>query len=539
MGKNLMPPVMFPAHAESGNGSTFERLLTDMSTVFINLSVDRIDSKIEELQGLMCDALALDRSSLFQASEDDPETLVLTHIHRPPESYVPPDRIVVNDLWPWSLSQVMSGKTVVISKMADLPAEADRDREVFDRYGTKSIVGVPLSAGKGPVFGLLTFVESRHEQVWTKETVQQFELVAQIFANALIRRRSGLALKKMEEALRKRLEEIKTLKDRFKQENICLKQEIKSLFSHSKIVGQSPGMKKIRALVAQVAPTDSTVIILGETGTGKTLMARAIHDISARKKRPLVTVNCAAMPPSLIESELFGREKGAYTGASIQMTGRFELADKSTLFLDEIGELPLAAQSKLLQVLEHGRFERLGSSRTLSVDVRVIAATNRDLAREVTDKNFRKDLYYRLNVFPVLIPPLRERREDIPLMVWEFVREFQQKMGKSIDSISERTMVALQSYHWPGNVRELRNIIENAMIRTRGNRLAVDLPGHPVPDALPVSRLDDMERDHIIRALALSGWQVAGKQGAAVTLGLKRTTLYSKMKKLGIERPRQ
>ncbi len=534
-----MPPVMFPAHAESGNGSTFERLLANMSTVFINLPVDRIDSKIQELQGLMCDALVLDRSSLFQVCEDDPETFVLTHLHQPPGSDPPPDRIVVNDLWPWSLSQVMSGKTVVISKMADLPAEADRDREVFDRYGTKSIVGVPLSAGKGPIFGVLTFVESRQEQVWTKETVQQFELVAQIFANALIRRQSGLALKKMEEALRKRLEEIETLKDRFKQENICLKQEIKSLFSHSRIVGQSPGMKKIRALVAQVAPTDSTVIILGETGTGKTLLARAIHDISARKKRPLVTVNCAAMPPTLIESELFGREKGAYTGASIQMAGRFELADRSTLFLDEIGELPLAAQSKLLQVLEHGRFERLGSSRTLSVNVRVIAATNRDLAREVTDKNFRKDLYYRLNVFPVVIPPLRERREDIPLMVWEFVREFQQKMGKPIDSIPKRTMVALQSYHWPGNVRELRNIIENAMIRTRGNRLAVDLPGHPVPDALPVSHLDDMERDHIIRALELSGWQVAGKQGAAVTLGLKRTTLYSKMKKLGIERPRQ
>lgn len=534
-----MALLTFPAHAQSAKLSKFEKLLTDMSTVFINLPVDRIDSKIEELQGRMCDALALDRSSLFQASEEDPETLVLTHIHRPPESYAPPDRIVVNDLWPWSLSQVMSGKTVVISKMADLPAEAGRDREVFDRYGTKSIVGVPLSAGKGPLFGVLTFVVNQQERVWAKETVQQFELVAQIFANALVRRQSGLALKKMEEALRKRLEEIEILKNRFEQDNICLKLEMKRLFGHSQIVGQSQEMKKIRALVEQVAPTDSTIIILGETGTGKTLLARAIHDISARKKRPLVTVNCAAMPSTLIESELFGREKGAYTGASTRMAGRFELADKSTLFLDEIGELPLAVQSKLLQVLEHGRFERLGSGRPLSVDVRVIAATNRDLAREVADKNFRQDLYYRLNVFPVLIPPLRERREDIPLMVWEFVKEFQGKMGKKIESIPKKTMEALQSYHWPGNVRELRNVIENAMILTRGSRLAVDLPGHPGPDALPVSRLDDMERNHIIRALELSGWQVAGKQGAAVTLGLKRTTLYSKMKKLGIERQRQ
>jgi transcriptional regulator with GAF, ATPase, and Fis domain len=250
-----------------------------------------------------------------------------------------------------------------------------------------------------------------------------------------------------------------------------------------------------------------------------------------------VTVNCASLPPTLIESELFGREKGAYTGALTKMVGRFEVADGSTLFLDEIAELPLDLQSKLLRVLEEGKFERLGSTKTLQVDVRIIAATNRDIAQEVKEGRFRKDLYYRLNVFPIAIPPLRERAEDIPLMAWAFVREFQKRMGKEIESIPRRSIDALQSYPWPGNVRELKNVIERAMIVTTGKTLSVQLPKFASSEAEDTPNLEDTERRHIVRVLERTGWRVAGKGGAAEILGLNRSTLLSRMKKLGIKRP--
>jgi len=301
-------------------------------------------------------------------------------------------------------------------------------------------------------------------------------------------------------------------------------------------------MKKILAQVEQVAQTDSTVLILGETGTGKELLARSIHKMSRRKDRPLVTVNCASLPPTLIESELFGRERGAYTGALTKMVGRFEIADGSTLFLDEIAEIPLELQSKLLRVLEEGNFERLGSTKTLHVDVRIIAATNRDIVEEVQAGRFRKDLFYRLNVFPIVIPPLRERPEDIPLMVWAFIKEFQKKMGKEIENISKRAMESLQSYSWPGNVRELRNVLEHAMIVSGSRTLVVQAPkltssATPDADSLGDHNLEDMERRHIVSVLEKNGWRVGGKGGAAEVLGLKRSTLYSKMKKLGINRP--
>jgi transcriptional regulator with GAF, ATPase, and Fis domain len=259
--------------------------------------------------------------------------------------------------------------------------------------------------------------------------------------------------------------------------------------------------------------------------------------MSSRKDRPLVTVNCASLPPTLIESELFGREKGAYTGALTKMVGRFEVADGSTLFLDEIGELSLDLQSKLLRVLEEGKFERLGSTKTLHVNVRIIAATNRDLALEVKEGRFRKDLYYRLNVFPIDIPPLRERREDIPLLVWAFVREFQKRMAKEIESIPRKSIETLQAYSWPGNVRELRNVIERAMIVSSGKTLVVQVPKPPSAEAEDAPSLEDTERRHILSVLERTGWRVAGKSGAAEILGLNRSTLLSKMKKLRIRRP--
>ena len=354
-------------------------------------------------------------------------------------------------------------------------------------------------------------------------------------------RMMGLSLditerKQMEEKLREHLHEIEKLKQRVETENIYLHEEIRLLVEHTDIVGQSVAMKKVLAQAEQVAQTDSTVLLLGETGTGKELLARAIHSMSLRKDRPLVTVNCASLPPTLIESELFGREKGAYTGALTRMVGRFEIADGSTLFLDEIGELPLDLQSKLLRVLEDGTFERLGSTKPLHVNVRIIAATNRDIEKEVKAGKFRPDLFYRLNVFPIVIPPLRKRPEDIPLLVRAVVKEFQKRMGKEIESIPKKTMQALQSYSWPGNVRELRNLIEHAMILSKSKTLGVHVPKQASSETDTTGNLQDMERMHIVAVLEKTDWRLAGQDGAAEVLGLKRTTLQAKMKKLGIKR---
>jgi formate hydrogenlyase transcriptional activator len=507
----------------------FESLLAELSARFVNLPADRLDSEIEDAQRRICEHLDLDRSTLWQVSEGDPGTLLLTHIHQPPDILPSPERMNAGNFFPWVTQKVLGGETVTISKMTDLPPEAGRDRESFRTYGAKSNVLVPLSVGEGPVFGLLGFAVTREERIWLETVVMGFKLIAQVFANALQRKR-------MDGQLREHLQEIEDLRERLERENIYLQDEIRLLVEHTDIVGRSLAMKQVLAQVEQVAKTDSTVLLLGETGTGKELLARAIHKMSARKDRPLVTVNCASLPPTLIESELFGRERGAYTGAMTKMIGRFEIADGSTLFLDEIGELPLELQSKLLRVLEDGTFERLGSTRSLHVNVRIIAATNRDIEQELKDGKFRQDLYYRLNVFPIEIPPLRERPEDIPLMVWAFVREFQKRMGKEIESIPAKTMQALQSCAWPGNVRELRNVIEHAMILSKGKSLVVHVPKRASSETDVAGRLEDIERRHVLAALEKAGWRIAGLAGAAEILGLKRTTLQAKMKKLGIKR---
>jgi formate hydrogenlyase transcriptional activator len=343
--------------------------------------------------------------------------------------------------------------------------------------------------------------------------------------------------KQMEDQLRERLEEIEGLKQQLEKENIYLREEIELQNVHEEIVGRSKAMIEILAQVEKVARTDATVLIEGETGTGKELLARAVHRLSARKDRSLVTVNCACLPPTLIESELFGREKGAYTGAMTRMTGRFEMADGATLFLDEIGELPQDVQAKLLRVLEEGRFERLGSTQPLQANVRIIAATNRDLAHDVDEGKFRKDLYYRLNVFPIAVPPLREHPEDIPPLVWAFVRQFEKKMGKRIDHIPRKSMEDLQLYLWPGNARELRNVVEHAMIVSSGKTLEVRVPRTASSEIPANLSLEDAERRYILGVLEQSGWRITGQGGAAEILQLKRTTLQSKMKKLGIRRP--
>jgi len=342
--------------------------------------------------------------------------------------------------------------------------------------------------------------------------------------------------RKAEESLREALKEVKQLKDQLHEENLYLREEINLIYSHKDIVGNSEAIRTVLKQIEQVAPTDSTVLIQGETGTGKELLAHAIHNLSSRKGRLMIKVNCAALPPTLIESELFGREKGAFTGALSMQIGRFELADASTIFLDEIDTLPLELQAKLLRVLESGEFERLGSPRTVKVDVRIISSTNRDLARFVSEGGFREDLYYRLNVFQITVPPLRERREDILPLVWSFVQEFSKRMGKRIESIPQKGVEALQAYPWPGNVRELRNVTERAMIITTGPVLHLDVPKIAQSGADQSGTLEEVEKRHIIEALDTTGWQVSGKDGAAEILGINPKTLESMMKKLGIQR---
>ena len=336
--------------------------------------------------------------------------------------------------------------------------------------------------------------------------------------------------------------EIAELKDRLAQEKVYLEDEIRSELNFEEIVGRSSTLRSLLQEIETVAPTDSTVLIYGETGTGKELIARAIHNLSARGKSSFVKLNCAAIPTGLLESEMFGHEKGAFTGAVAQRIGRFELANRGTVFLDEIGEIPLELQPKLLRVLQEREFERLGSSRTLRTDARLIAATNRDLGVMVEEQKFRADLFYRLNVFPVHVPPLRERQDDIPLLVRHFVQQFARRMGKAVDTVPTETMNALVHYHWPGNIRELQNLVERAVILSTGPILKVplnDLQALPAPAAArKIETLEEAERRHILEALDASAWVISGPNGAAASLGLKRSTLQARMDKLGIRRAR-
>lgn len=634
----------------------FENLLVQISARFVNLPADRIDAEIEDAQRLICECLGIDLSALWQWSDEAPHFLTVTHLHAPPGGPDRPEGIDAKEAFPWALQKVLRGELLVYSTES-MPPEAAQDQESRRIFGIKSSVVIPLSIGGRSILGVLSFDTLKEERSWSEPIVRDLRLVAQLFTNALVRKRGDLQLresearlkmatdaagvglwvmevdsghvwvtpqtraifyfsedeslnygrfnqvidladrervdqavqssiqsgeelsiefrvllpdrsvrwirasgkrligkkgeavrfmgasiditdrKQMENQLRLQLDEINNLKQRLEKENIHLRREIELKTVHKEIVGRSPAIRRVLAQVEQVAQTDTTVLIEGETGTGKDLLARAVHQLSIRKKRPLVTVNCASLPPTLVESELFGREKGAYTGALTRMIGRFEVADGATLFLDEIGELPLEVQAKLLRVLEQGRFERLGSTQVMKVDVRIIAATNQDLEKQVAAGKFRKDLYYRLNVFPISLPPLRERPEDIPPLIGTFVREYEIKMGKRVDHIPRQCMDDLQRYAWPGNIRELRNVIERALIVSSGRTLAVRPPHKATPERSADLNLEEAERRHITGVLQQTGWRLSGRGGAAGILGLKRTTLQSKMKKLGIRRP--
>lgn len=388
--------------------------------------------------------------------------------------------------------------------------------------GVRCAVWLPLIT-RNTILGTLSLASLR-EHAFRADDVA---LLAQVASQIAIALENALAFR-----------EIAQLKDKLAQEKLYLQEEIHSEYNFDEIVGESRALQTVLQQVETVAPTGATVLILGETGTGKELIARAIHDLSTRREHTFVKLSCAAIPTGLLESELFGHEKGAFTGAIVQKIGRLELAHKGTLFLDEVGDIPLELQPKLLRALQEREFERLGSTRTQQVDTRVVAATNRDLAKMVEEGGFRRDLYYRLNVFPVRVPPLRERREDIPLLVRYFAQKFSRTMNRRIESIPTETLDALVNWEWPGNIRELEHMVERAVILSPGPVLNV-----PVAELRPtdgdgtnLQRLDDAEREHILRVLRESGGVIGGATGAANRLGLKRTTLHFKMKKLGISR---
>jgi len=503
----------------------FESLVIDLAAGFVNLEPERVDQAIEDCLRHIVEALHLDRSTLFQRSAED---LVVTH------SWAIPGEAPFPKAWgrselPWAFGQVMSGKGIVFSRVDDLPAEASIDRNMLERFGPKSNVSLPLTAG-GEIIGALAFGSMREERAWPAPVLDRLRSVAHMVAGVLARRDT-------DRQLRAALATNEELRARLERENGYLREQARTLAGAPRLVGQGSAMQRVLSLVERVAPTDAPVLITGETGVGKELVAEEIHARSARADRTLVKVNCAALAPTLIEAERFGREKGAYTGALSRQIGRFELAHGSTLFLDEVSELPLELQAKLLRVLQDGTFERLGSPHTLRADVRIIAATNRDLDQAMADGRFRADLYFRLAVVPVTVPPLRERPEDIVLLVRAIVDEVGRKMGRRIEAIDEGSLAALRRYPWPGNVRELRNVVERAIILGGESTLWIELPEHRAKAINASLTLEDMERHHIVQILDRTGWRVRGTEGAAKVLGLPPSTLETRMAKLGIRRP--
>jgi transcriptional regulator with GAF, ATPase, and Fis domain len=515
--------------AEAGlrERAEFETLLSDLSAAFVHLPMAHIDETLIDALERVGEFLQLDRCAYGHLTPDG-NAVIVTHVWNrlQPEATQQPYPLEDHD---WLGSPFRTGKPVIWSSSEGPPAAAPSEFKTIEEFGFQAFAGIPVTIGDD-IAGALAFSSSSWPGPWRAEIIDRLELLARVFGSVLARRQA-------DQELRDSLAENERLRELLEAENLYLREQAEFEHTHEEIVGQSQALKAALREAEQVAATDSTVLLLGETGTGKELLAHAIHRMSERSAKPLVHVNCAALPSTLIESELFGREKGAYTGALSRQIGRFEIADGSTIFLDEIGDLPQELQVKLLRVLQEGQFERLGSSQTITVDVRVIAATNRDLTTAVEEGRFREDLYYRLNVFPITVPPLRSRRDDIPPLVWSFVQEFAAAQGKTIDTIPRRTMEALQNSPWPGNVRELRNVIERAVILSDGQKLNVTLPGAAETAAATGLSLDEVQRSHILQVMEQTGWRVRGVGGTAELLGMKPTTLENRMKKLGIEKP--
>ena len=633
---------------------TFESLLGKLSAELVNISLESIDAAIESNLKKLVEFFDADRCHLGELLTDESKIDILYFYSRSGIN-IPQTTDVGKDYLSFVYEHIRENKLLAFAKSAELPKEANKDRNVIDNMGIKSLLVIPLKIDKKVRFALSLSAVVKHRK-WNEETIRQTKIVANILANVLQRKsmlqqlisekewseavmegmpqltyimnlegrlirwnknyqdlvgysaeelkdkyprdflseehnkkvteelqkiiedgkersveydiitKSGkivsdyygsgklvkigdesffvgqtIDISEMKQAQRKitsQLEEISALKDQLEAENLYLRNELMNVSSFGEIIGESDTLKHVLYRVEQVAPLDTTVLLEGETGTGKELFARAIHQRSKRKEKPLVTVNCASLPGSLIESELFGHEKGAFTGALNKQIGRFELANGGTLFLDEVGEIPIELQAKLLRVLQEGEFERIGSPRTIKVDVRVIAATNKNLEEEISGGRFRMDLFYRLNVFPITVIPLRQRISDIPLLVEHFVKRFNKTMGKNITRIPKKVIKQLESYTWPGNVRELENIIERAMIVSISSVLAVEQL--QIPNYVHKERfqsLAELERDYIIKVLERTLWRINGSNGAAQILDMHPETLRSRMKKLGIKRP--
>ena len=497
----------------------FEKLISGFSSKFISLPWTQIDEEIDNSLKTLVEFLKFERGTLLELSNSGDDLLV-THqyaqagIRRTSGSYSSKESV------PWFHSQLMAGKTLILSSMDDLPAEAIIERELASKINFKSSITIPFSVG-GKIAGALGFNTESFDKEWHDELVNRLKFIADIFATAITRKNNEAKLEQLQEKL--------------KAENIILKKEITQDYTSDNIIGQSDTVKYVLYRIQQVAPTNTTVLIEGETGVGKQLFAYAIHSMSKRKDQPMFKVNCAALSPTLIESELFGHEKGAFTGADKTVKGRFEVADGGTLFLDEIGELPLNLQAKLLRVIQEGEFERLGSTQTKKVDVRIIAATNKVLKDEIQEGKFRKDLYYRLSAYPITVPPLRERKEDIPLLISHYVEKFSREMGKTIESVSKNKIDKLVNYSWPGNVRELENVIERAVVISQGNSLnIIEEFSQESVDSESVKTLEENEKSYIIKVLEKTNGRIEGKSGAADILGINPSTLRSRIKKLGI-----
>ena len=500
----------------------FEQIVAELSNDLINLPDDDLAVAIERGLHRACDWLGLDGAAFSQLSSDGARTEVAGWGGAPhSRHHWPPERT----LYPQLTARTLAGNLVSVGGVTDILD--DVDRHSFQSAGLRAALIAPLQVG-GLVVGSICLVSSSDRR-WQDDDVKRIGVLGGVFDQLLERRQR-------EETLRSALAEVRSLKEELQTENPGLRKVRKAEMS-SLPVGESPAARRVMELIEQVAATDSTVLLLGETGTGKEVFASRIHELGSRRNRPMVRVNCAAIPSTLIESELFGREKGAFTGALARQVGRFELADKATIFLDEIGDLPLDVQVKLLRVLEEGQIERLGSPKSIKVDTRIIAATHQDLQQRISDGAFREDLFYRLNVFPIRVPPLRERVEDIPNLVWQFVGEFSKAFGKRIESISNESIKALQQYPWPGNIRELRNIVERATIVCTGPRLTIAVPPSSNTAARRSLKLVDVERQHLRAVLESTHWRVRGEGGAAARLGLKPTTLETRMARLGLRRP--
>lgn len=505
----------------------FERLLSDLSATFVNLPSDQVDTEIQRWMGRIGTFLEMDIGTVAQFS-DDVTNGRFTHRWAVESLRLPANGPRASD-FPWVSAQIASGKIVRAADVRDLPKEAATDRKHFISLGILSNISIPLSVG-GTIVGVLSFNSRSPAEAWHATYVERYKLLGDVFANALMRKRS-------DKALQKAFEEIKALKERVEAENLYLRRQVQFFEHHEDIIGESAAVRQVLGQVEQVAAVDSTVLIQGETGTGKELVADAVHKLSQRRDRAMVKVNCAAIPQTLMESELFGHEKGAFTGALTREFGRFETAHRGTILLDEVGELPIQLQSRLLRVLQDGTFERLGSSKTIRVDVRVIASTNKDLKKAVLEGSFRPDLYYRLNVFTITVPPLRDRKEDIPALIWWFTGKYARKMGKRIETIPGRAMAAYQQYSWPGNVRELMHAVERSVIVTQGRVLDAYIPADTSAAGGEVVPLAEAERRHIVEALDRTEWRIRGQGGAAELLGIKPTTLESRMQRHGIRRP--